>query len=106
MSSSSPADAALANALVVGAYPRPSDMDSGSEALHDTIRAQHLRIVALQEELSKTIAELAARSSEVQELRQEAKQATAEHHRLQKVHATAEQAQERDKRKMAELERK
>jgi len=100
------AESALAHSLVVGAYPRASDMDSGSEALHDTIRAQHLRIVALQEELSKTIAELAARSSEVQELRQEAKQATAEHHRLQKVHAAAEQAQERDKRKMAELDRK
>lgn len=101
------AEAALANALVSGAVPRLSDGDSGaSEALHETIRAQHLRIVALQEELSKTIAELAERNTEVHNLRTEAKQATSEQQRLQKMLGNAEQTQERDKKKMAEFDRK
>lgn len=101
------ADAALAKALVAGAVPRPSDGGAHTtEALHETIRSQHLRIVALQEELSKTIGELAARNSEAQESRQEQQKAAAEHQRLQKAHSNLEQAQERDKKKMAELDRK
>lgn len=101
------AEAALAKALVAGAVPRPSDGGAHTtEALHETIRAQHLRIVALQEELNKTIGELAASNSEAQELRQEAKQAASEHQRLQKHLSNLEQTQDRDKKKMAELDKK
>lgn len=102
------AEAAHANALVSGALPRHSEAvtDGSTEALHETIRSQHLRIVALQEELSKTIAELAARNSEVHDLQQGAKQASAEQQRLQKLLSNAEQTQERDKKKMTELDRK
>lgn len=101
------AEAALAKALVAGAVPRPSDGGAHTtEALHETIRAQHLRIVALQEELNKTIGELAASNSEAQELRQEAKQAASEHQRLQKHLSNLEQTQDRDKKKTAELDKK
>lgn len=101
------AEAALAKALVAGAVPRPSDGGAhATEALHETIHAQHLRILALQEELNKTISELAAANSGVQEMRQEAKQAAAEHQRLQKAHSNLEQSQDRDKKKMAELDKK
>jgi len=105
----SSAESALANALVTGAMPRgfsDSGDAGGSEALHETVRSQHLRILALQEELAKTIAELAARSSEVQDLRQEANKASVDHQRLQKAHATLEQTQEREKKRMAEIDRK
>jgi len=104
----SSAEAALANALVTGAMPKgfSDGGDAGSEALHETVRSQHLRILALQEELSKTISELAARSSEVQDLRQEANKASVDHQRLQKAHATLEQTQEREKKRMAEIDRK
>lgn len=100
------AEAALANALVSGAVHSPSDRDSGSEALHETIRSQHLRIIALQDELSNTIGELAVRNSVVHELRQECKQAASEQQRLQKVVGNAEQMQEREKKTNAELDRK
>jgi len=101
------AEAALAKALVAGAVPRPSDGGAHTtEALHETIRAQHLRIVALQEELNKTIGELAASNSEAQELRQESKQAASEHQRQQKHLSNLEQTQDRDKKKMAELDKK
>jgi hypothetical protein len=111
LASASP-EAALANALVSGAVPRSSSKQSaaggegGSEALHETIRAQHLRILALQEELSKTISELAARNSDAHELRQKLNQANVEKERLQKINAAGEQEQERGKKKLAELDRK
>jgi chromosome segregation ATPase len=60
----------------------------------------------LQDELSKTIKELAARNSEVQELQQEAKQAGSEKERLRKINCTAEQTLERDKKKISEFDRK
>lgn len=101
-------EAAAANALLAKAVPRGGidGESSTTEALHETIRSQHLRIVALQEELSKTISDLAAQNSEVQDLRQEVKQAAAENQRLQKANAASEQSQDRDKKRMAELDRK
>jgi chromosome segregation ATPase len=94
-----------------GLRPRPSSASRGSEAgatdaLHETIRTQHLRIVALQDELSKTIKELAAKNNEVQQLQQDAKQAATEKDRLQKMNSSSEQAQERDKKKLTESDRK
>jgi len=84
--------------------PRQSSSASGeggSEALHTTIRFQNARIVALQEELEKTIAELTARDGEVQQLRQELKQQGEDSKRLSKANATAEQSQERLKKQLA-----
>lgn len=102
------AEAAIAKAIVSGAVPRHLAVDDvgSSEALHETIRSQHLRIVALQEELSKTISELAARNSEVHDLQQAAKQVSSEQQRLQKLLSNSEQSQERDKKKLTEIDRK
>lgn len=97
-------EAASAAALLAAAAPRPVSggaADGGTEALHTTIRLQNARIIALQEELDKTIAELAARDGEVQQMRQEAKQATDEHRKLQKSNALAEQNQDRAKKQIA-----
>jgi len=103
-----PEESSRASALVAEAMRRPldTDDDGSNEHLHETIRSQHLRIVAMQEELSKTIAELAARNNEVHDLRQEAKQATAEQQRLQKLLANGEKTQEHEKRKSTEIDRK
>lgn len=100
------AEAALASKIVNGSIPKQAYTDAATEELHVTIRSQHLRIVALQEELSKNLADLAARNSEVHDAKQEAKQATSELERLRKVLANHEQTQEREKRKFMESDRK
>lgn len=100
------AEAALASKIVNGSIPKQAYTDAATEELHVTIRSQHLRIVALQEELSKNLADLAARNSEVHDAKQEAKQATLEVERLRKVLANHEQTQEREKKKCTDLDRK
>jgi len=103
-------EAASAAALLAAAAPRPASgsaaADGGTEALHTTIRLQNARIIALQEELDKTIAELASRDGEVQQLRQEVKQATDENRKLQKSNAAAEQNQDRAKKQIAATDSK
>jgi len=75
--------------------------DSGSEALQTTIRFQNARIVALQEELDKTIAELAKRDSEAQQFQRDLKQALDESKRLQSSGASAQQKEEKLKKELA-----
>eukprot|EP00928_Gymnodinium_smaydae_P019915 TRINITY_DN17677_c0_g1_i1.p1 TRINITY_DN17677_c0_g1~~TRINITY_DN17677_c0_g1_i1.p1 ORF type:complete len:317 (-),score=109.41 TRINITY_DN17677_c0_g1_i1:3-953(-) len=88
------------------------DGTSGSEALHTTIRFQNARIVALQEELDKTLSELSAREGEVKQLQRDLKQVTEERQKLQKSSASGEQSQEKARKqaqaaetKVADLER-
>eukprot|EP00930_Biecheleria_cincta_P091780 TRINITY_DN81434_c0_g1_i1.p1 TRINITY_DN81434_c0_g1~~TRINITY_DN81434_c0_g1_i1.p1 ORF type:complete len:313 (+),score=80.84 TRINITY_DN81434_c0_g1_i1:53-991(+) len=96
----------LAAARAVPSRPSSSHgaTDGGGEALHTTIRLQNARILALQEELDKTIQELAARDDETHQLRQESKQAAEEIKRLQKSSAAAEQGQDKNKKRLADLE--
>jgi len=87
--------------------PTGSALDAGStEPLHATIRFQNARIIALQEELDKTVAELTARDSEATQLRQDLKQATDDKRRLQKTADSAEQLQERMKKQISAGETK
>jgi len=76
------------------------------EALHTTIRFQNARVIALQEELDKTIAELTARDNDAQQLRQDLRQAQDENRKLQKSSSAAEQAQEKLKKQFAAAEGK
>lgn len=85
---------------------RPSSSQDGAESLHATIRFQNARILALQQELDKTIADLAARDTEVQQVRQENKQVSEEVKRLQKVGSAADQGQEKLRQQVAALETK
>lgn len=105
------AEAAPILAAAAAAVPsRPSssyvEADGGGEALHTTIRLQNARIMALQEELDKTIKELAARDDETHQLRQESKQAAEEIKRMQKSNASSEQCQDKNKKQLASLEGK
>lgn len=103
------AEAAPILAAAAAAVPlRPSsshgETDGSGEALHTTIRLQNARILALQEELDKTIKELAARDDQTHQLRQESKQAAEEIKRFQKSTASAEQGQDQNKKRLASLE--
>eukprot|EP00933_Yihiella_yeosuensis_P046646 TRINITY_DN42224_c0_g1_i1.p1 TRINITY_DN42224_c0_g1~~TRINITY_DN42224_c0_g1_i1.p1 ORF type:complete len:353 (+),score=67.11 TRINITY_DN42224_c0_g1_i1:77-1060(+) len=99
---------AAAGALPTGhsssSRPPSSDGAVGDGTLHATIRFQNARIMALQQELDRTIAELSSRDSEVQQLRQESKQATEEVKKLQKQGSTAEQSQDKLKKQLASSE--
>eukprot|EP00441_Pelagodinium_beii_P023588 CAMPEP_0197661922 /NCGR_PEP_ID=MMETSP1338-20131121/51752_1 /TAXON_ID=43686 ORGANISM="Pelagodinium beii, Strain RCC1491" /NCGR_SAMPLE_ID=MMETSP1338 /ASSEMBLY_ACC=CAM_ASM_000754 /LENGTH=313 /DNA_ID=CAMNT_0043239573 /DNA_START=25 /DNA_END=966 /DNA_ORIENTATION=- len=100
---------AAAAAVPSASRPSSSSMAGGpgdGEALHTTIRFQNARIMALQEELDKSIAELSSKDSEVQVLKQENKQVTEELKRLQKMGALAEQSQEKLKKSFAAVESK
>jgi len=83
--------------------PPTAPATDGAEA---TARFQSARILALQEELDKTIAELASRDGEVQQLRADVKQLSEENRRLQKAQAPAEQSLERLKKQSAGMEAK
>jgi len=106
-------EAAPLLAAAAAAVPNMSRPSSGAlggpgdgEALHTTIRLQNARISGLQEELDKAIAEVIARDSEAQQLKQENKQVTEELKRLQKTGASAEQSQEKLKKSLAIAESK
>jgi len=77
-----------------------------SEALHATVRCQNMRIVALQEELDKHMAELTAREEDNSKLKKELKQATDEVKRLQKEKDKTSQSEERSKKQSSSLESK
>ncbi|CAE8616486.1 unnamed protein product [Polarella glacialis] len=98
--------AAAAAAVPVSRPSSSSATADGGDALHATIRFQNARIMALQEELDKTLAELSARDGEAQQLRQEAKQGSEELKRLQKTGASAEQTQEKLKKQATTVEAK
>jgi len=107
-SEAAPLPAAAAAAVPNMSRPSPGSLGGlgDGEALHTTIRLQNARISGLQEELDKAIAELSARDSEVQQLKQESKQVTEELKRLQKTSASAEQSQEKLKKSLAIAESK
>lgn len=75
-----------------------------SEALHTTIRFQNARIIALQEELDRTIAELASRDIETQKLKHEVKRLSDENSHLHKASGPSEQLQERLKKQLSSAE--
>lgn len=95
----------LGPGLPTASLQRPlSASHDGGDALHATIRFQNARIVALQEELDKTIRELGDREGELQTVRQDAKQASEEVKRQQKAAAASEQLQEKLKKQLSSLE--
>mmetsp|Transcript_64520 Transcript_64520/g.154092 ORF Transcript_64520/g.154092 Transcript_64520/m.154092 type:complete len:315 (-) Transcript_64520:143-1087(-) len=96
-------------AAMGGSSAESPSLGSGSDAagagqLHTTIRFQKTRIMALQEELDKTMKELAARDAEAGQLRQELKQSTEENKRLQKALAAAEQTAAKAKESASKAE--
>mmetsp|Transcript_16643 Transcript_16643/g.39056 ORF Transcript_16643/g.39056 Transcript_16643/m.39056 type:complete len:311 (+) Transcript_16643:75-1007(+) len=77
-----------------------------SDSLRATLRLQNARIAALQEELDKTISELASRDSEARQLKQEVKQLSDENRRLLKEKGPAESLQEKLKKQVSNAEAK
>lgn len=98
------ADPSLITAMPPRSASRPSSASAkdagGLDGLHTTIRFQAQRIVALQGDLDKALAELASRDGEIQQLRADVKQTSEENKRLQKAGSSGEQSQERVKKQL------
>lgn len=83
----------------------PSHMTSVDvDSLHSTIRFQKARIIALQEELDKTIAELSTRDSEAQQLKQENRVLNDNVRSQQKMIQTAESTHDKLKKQLTSVE--
>lgn len=74
------------------------------ESLQNTIRFQKARIIALQEELDRTIGELGGRDEEVQRLKSECKVGADESKRLRALLEKGEQERERLRKQVASAE--
>jgi len=96
--------------LMGAAAPAAADFafagGSGFEALHTTIRFQNARIVALQEELDRTIRELSTRDGEMQGLRSDVKREQDEVSKMQKAAAGFDKEKEALKKQLADAESK
>lgn len=82
----------------------PSASQTDVESLHSTIRFQKARIIALQEEMDRTIRELGGRDDEVQRLRGESKGQVDELKRLKSLLEKGDQERERLKKQVASAE--
>lgn len=82
----------------------PAASSADVESLQNTVRFQKARIIALQEELDRTIGELGGRDEEVQRLKAESKSGADENKRLRALLEKGEQERERLRKQVSSTE--
>lgn len=84
--------------------PPPAASSADVESLQNTIRFQKARIIALQEELDRTIGELGQKDEDVQRLKAECKSGADETKRLRALLEKGDQERERLRKQVAQAE--